>query len=167
VDLNAMRAGLVKDPKDYRWCGYAEAVSGKSVARKGLGLLLIKEARVIGETEYWRETVREYSKIQFGIGEAQGLKKDEKSPLRRGMTREEVQAVWDAGGKLSMPQLLRCRVRYFTDGVVIGSKAFVERYFEAKREYFGAARASGARRMRGGEWGELRSLRELQKGPVG
>ena len=137
------------------------------MGRKGLGLLLIRKARGLGETVDWRVTGREYRKILFGIGEAQGLKKDGKSPLRLGMTREEVQAVWDAGGKLSMSQLLRCRVRYFTDGVVIGSKAFIERYFEAKREYFGPGRTSGARKMRGGEWGELRSLRELQKEPVG
>jgi hypothetical protein len=24
IDLNPVRAGLVKDPKDYRWCGYAQ-----------------------------------------------------------------------------------------------------------------------------------------------
>jgi hypothetical protein len=28
IDLNAVRAGLVGDPKDYRFCGYAEAVAG-------------------------------------------------------------------------------------------------------------------------------------------
>ncbi len=27
IDLNAVRAGLVDDPKDYRWCGYGEAVA--------------------------------------------------------------------------------------------------------------------------------------------
>ncbi len=38
VDLNPVRAGLVKDPKEYRWCGYAEAVAGSELARKGLGI---------------------------------------------------------------------------------------------------------------------------------
>ncbi len=28
LDLNAVRAGLVNDPKDYRFCGYGEAVAG-------------------------------------------------------------------------------------------------------------------------------------------
>ena len=36
IDLNAVRAGIVEDPKDYRWCGYAEAVAGSKVAR-GMG----------------------------------------------------------------------------------------------------------------------------------
>jgi hypothetical protein len=26
IDLNCVRAGLATDPKDYRFCGYAEAV---------------------------------------------------------------------------------------------------------------------------------------------
>ena len=28
IDLNPVRAGMVTDPKDYRWCGYGEAVAG-------------------------------------------------------------------------------------------------------------------------------------------
>ena len=37
IDLNPVRAGLVEDPKDYRFCGYAQAVAGHEVARQGLG----------------------------------------------------------------------------------------------------------------------------------
>ena len=36
IDLNAVRAGLVDDPKDYRWCGYCEAVVGDRLARRRL-----------------------------------------------------------------------------------------------------------------------------------
>ena len=36
IDLNPVRAGLVEDPKDYRWCGYAEAVAGARCAQLGL-----------------------------------------------------------------------------------------------------------------------------------
>lgn len=36
IDLNPVRAGIVEDPKDYRFCGYAEAVAGKKLARKGI-----------------------------------------------------------------------------------------------------------------------------------
>ena len=28
IDLNPVRAGMVKDPKDYRWCSYGEASAG-------------------------------------------------------------------------------------------------------------------------------------------
>ena len=57
---------------------------------------------------------------------------------------------------------MRCRVRYFTDGLAIGSSRFVERVFEAKREIFSEGRQSGARRLRGGGWGELRGARALR-----
>ena len=30
IDLNPVRAGIVDDPKDYRFCGYAEAVAHSS-----------------------------------------------------------------------------------------------------------------------------------------
>ncbi|MBL9131253.1 MAG: transposase, partial [Verrucomicrobiaceae bacterium] len=36
IDLNPVRAGLVSDPKDYRWSGYAEALSGSRRAQRGL-----------------------------------------------------------------------------------------------------------------------------------
>jgi len=40
IDLNPVRAGLVDDPKDYRFCGYAEAVVGHNFARLGLAQLV-------------------------------------------------------------------------------------------------------------------------------
>ena len=36
IDLNPVRAGLVKDPKDYRFCGYGEAVAGRQLSRRGI-----------------------------------------------------------------------------------------------------------------------------------
>ena len=32
IDLNPVRAGIVEDPADYRWCGNAEAVAGLNSA---------------------------------------------------------------------------------------------------------------------------------------
>jgi len=50
---------------------------------------------------------------------------------------------------LGMAQLLRCRVRCFADGAVIGSRGFVEKVFEKSRERFGPKRKDGARKWRG------------------
>jgi len=36
IDLNPVRAGVVSDPKDYRFSGYGEAVAGAALAIKGL-----------------------------------------------------------------------------------------------------------------------------------
>jgi len=56
-------------------------------------------------------------------------------------------------------------VRYFTDGAVIGSRAFVNEAFTNARERFGTKRKDGARRMRGNgktAAGVLWSLRDLR-----
>jgi len=61
--------------------------------------------------------------------------------------------------------MLRCRVRYFTDGAVIGSKAFVNEVFTSARERFSGKRKDGARRMRGSGApgsGVLWSVRDLR-----
>jgi putative transposase len=40
IDLNPIRAGMVEDPMDYRWSGYAAACGGGKEERKGLELLV-------------------------------------------------------------------------------------------------------------------------------
>jgi len=70
------------------------------------------------------------------------------------------------GKDVALRKLLRCRVRYFTDGAVIGSREFVDEVFEKCRERFGEKRTSGARKMRGaagtGSGGSLWSMRDLR-----
>ena len=66
---------------------------------------------------------------------------------------------------MSEVQLGWCRVRAFGEGLVLGSEAFVEGVFALTREYFGAKRESGARKLRGAET-DLRALRDLQKDPL-
>ena len=34
IDLNPVRAGIIGNPEDYRWCGYGEAMSGSRGAKK-------------------------------------------------------------------------------------------------------------------------------------
>jgi putative transposase len=53
-------------------------------------------------------------------------------------------------------------VRYFSDGLVIGTKAMVKGAFDITRGYFGPKRKDSPRRMRDGEWGEMRSMRDLR-----
>jgi hypothetical protein len=61
--------------------------------------------------------------------------------------------------------MLRCRIRYFTDGAVIGSRKFVNEAFTGARDRFGPKRKDGARKMRGsgsGAKGLLWSMRDLR-----
>ena len=73
---------------------------------------------------------------------------------------------WD----VALGKMLRCRVRYFTDCAVIGSRSFVNEVFENARQRFGSKRKDGARKMRGAgapAAGILWSFRDLQKGTGG
>jgi len=46
IDLNPVRAGLVDDPKDYRWCGYGAAAAGDTTAREAIaGLMALAQRR--------------------------------------------------------------------------------------------------------------------------
>jgi len=154
IDLNSVRAGMVEDPKDYRWSGYAQAVAGDRLARRGL----VSAMRRDDSKADWRKLGAAYRKIIFGIGE--------EGSMRVGVSSEEVAKVWAAGGRMSLAQLLRCRVRYFSDGVVIGGQVFVEGFFEARRAMFSERRLTGARRLKGSGWGDLRVVRDLGVAPV-
>lgn len=169
IDLNPVRAGLVEDPKDYRWCSYAAAVAGEREAQRGLATVMGKGARA-----HWRTVSRDYRMWLFGTGEERGDSSvtpeaagNRVSKRKRGFSRQEVEAVLKAGGKLPLPAVLRCRVRYFTDGVVLGSSVFIEDFFEKRRAFFGPRRKTGARRMRGADWGGVRTLRDLKVDVIG
>ena len=99
-------------------------------------------------------------------GEATGLDADGQA-LRRGFQAEEVDAVLAAKGWLAHWQMLRCRVRYFADGLALGRKTFVNEVFAARREHFGPKRTTGARALRGVEANGLCALRDLRVRAVG
>ena len=86
--------------------------------------------------------------------------------VRRGVTAEESRAVLREKGKLSRAELIRLRVRYFSDGLVLGSKELVEGVFTEHRGAFGPKRRDGARRVAESR-DDLFSLRRLRKSAVG
>jgi hypothetical protein len=173
IDLNPIRAGLVSRPEDYRWSGYGEAVGGgkrASRAREGLGRMLGEALRDPEFRHDWRRTAARYRTLLYQDGQEVAGDPDLGQDDRRGMSAEVVEAVVGQGGAMPLREALRRRVRYFCDGAVLGGAEFVEAVFEreqALRKRFGEKRTSGARRMRGAEWGDLRVLRDLQKDVMG
>ncbi|MGK0190537.1 MAG: putative transposase [Verrucomicrobiales bacterium] len=150
IDLNPVRAGIVDDPKDYRFCSYAEAVAGKVSSQKGL-------CRAMGATRNeWRRLGARYRLHLYGkLSDAPGH-----------LDRCEIESVLQVGGQLTLAQMLRCRVRYMTDGGILGSKAFLEAYLTNASWQFGSRRASAARQMAGGDWCGLFSVRDLKTDPI-
>jgi REP element-mobilizing transposase RayT len=177
IDLNPVRAGMVKDPADYRWSSYGEAVGGGKKgngkkAREGLVRAYFCDQGVGFDSEKWEEVSRLYRRF---MGLALGRKPGRAEVIRRGsglgqsaMNTAEMLESKDNGTvlkDLGIAKMLRCRVRYFTDGAVIGSKEFVNEAFANARERFGPKRKDGARTMRGsgsGAKGQLWSMRDLR-----
>ena len=149
IELNPVRAGLCEDPKDYRFCGYAEALGGDFNAREGIA--------AIAEVEDWKVAAQEYRMTIFGKGA------DPKA-FAAAISSQKMQAVMKAGGKLPRAVLLRCRVRYFTDGAILGSKEFVKEVFEQRRDQLGKRRwRTSGTPVPGGDWQGLRSFRNLRR----
>jgi hypothetical protein len=75
---------------------------------------------------------------------------------------ERVQALYGPEAQ----ETLRLRIRYFGDGLVLGSEAYVNGIFQEFRSHFGPKRRTGARKLRWLPFAELRTLRDLKKDVV-
>jgi putative transposase len=148
IDLNCVRAGLARDPKEYRFCGYAEAVAGNAAARRGIRFAVGRRT--------WNDTQAAYRQIVFGRGAG---------PRQAGaaISIERFRQVVKEGGKLPLHAVLRCRVRYFTDGAVLGSEAFVEKHLAHYRRNTGRREHLGPQALPNcTDWGGLNALRGLR-----
>jgi len=190
IDLNPIRAKICDDPKDYRWCGYAEAVAGNKHARACLRFLTtvsshggLKPEEYCPRTE--KESLEMWRRVLYGLPENEkhleqwqelqeraeeryeGTKYactiDITRATRKRLPREKVLEVMARGGKLTTYETLSCRVKYFCDGTAIGAKGFVEEVFQGNREQFGKRRTEGAREIKEGH-SPFHTLRELPEG---
>ncbi len=151
VDLNSVSKSWVADPKDYRFCGYAEAVSGHERARQGICTLM-------AEPE-WAKAQLEYRKLLFSLGATPRENRGRISP-------EAFQSVIAEGGKLPLGEVLRCRVRFFTDGAMLGSKAFVQEQLTAYQARTGCRQNAQPYVLPAiTDWGDLAISRKL-RGPA-
>ncbi|MCB1132352.1 MAG: hypothetical protein KDN05_14580 [Verrucomicrobiae bacterium] len=177
IDLNPVRAGVVNDPAEYRWSSYGEAIGGGArsngrTARAGL-------VRAWGANEGWEadpglwsaRVANRYRKLlmagavektrEAGVRNGQVALK----VVRKGISKEEAEQGGGSSGEVPFATMLRCRIRYFTDGAVIGSRSFVDEVFTRSRGRFGSRRKNGARRLRGNASaasGVLWSIRDLK-----
>jgi putative transposase len=160
IDLNPVRAGMVADPKDYRWSGYGAAMAGQRGAKEGLRKVVAGLQQGVESLSAALAVYRMFLYLE-GSEEREAVDENGK-PVRGALRREAVLKVLKDKGKLPLGAYVRCRVRYFCDGAVLGSKEFVEGMFRARRGWFGERRKSGARRMRGLAGGELFTVRDLR-----
>jgi hypothetical protein len=172
---------MVTDPADYRWSSYGEAMGGGPrgngrKARAGLVRALKAHKGYAADARRWAGNVsKQYrmfllaegeEKLQEVVGEGGGIGV---KVVRKGMEKEVVEAELaqlERSRDVALGKMLRFRVRYFTDGAVIGSRAFVDEVFARCRDRFGERRKDGARKLRGSgaaAAGRLWSVRDLRQ----
>ena len=183
IDLNPVRAGIVDDPKSFRWSGYGEAVGGNHAAREGIvrtvgdSTLSPTDRSTLSPTDdstgdytvshAWRQHAAAYRLFMFEEGSHSGQSNGPEGDSKRSKSRprfseKQLEAVRRRQGHLPSPEILRLRVRYFADGLAIGSERFVEEVFRRVRSNLGVKREKGARRPRDIALGELHTLRDLR-----
>ncbi|HAV12145.1 MAG TPA: transposase [Opitutae bacterium] len=151
IDLNPVRAGLVDDPKDYRFCGYAEAVSGVKEAKAGLWHIWSDHG-----AKFIDSALKAHRLLIFG-------KRASEAHLTEAKRAAALKVLDKEDGCLPKSTILRCRVRYFTDGAILGSTEFVRGFtgawqMERRRKY-----PPKVNLLRGADWGDLAVIQGLRK----
>ena len=154
IDLNPVRAGIVEDPKDYRFCGYAEAVAGVGLAQAGLRGIWADHLGG-GGTE---AALQAHRSLIFGKGgdpmESKGLVLDRKKVAK---------VIEEQDGVLPRAAVLRCRVRYFSDGVILGSSEYVRSFANSVQRDLRRKRPPKVNPLRGAAWGDVAVLQGLRR----
>ena len=188
IELNPVRANICEDPKDYRWSSYTEALSGNKKAETTLKWLnsLTSSSQAEGDAQQqerlafsMQEVFRCWRCYLFGLPESetsQQLEQEkEKSGgeadiFRKRLSRQKALSALKKGGRLSQADYLRCRLRYFSEGVALGSKKFVEDTFKDSKNHFHPQRKNGSRSLRGLELKpkkeRLYNMRQLGKDAI-
>ena len=116
------------------------------------------------EAGEWRKVLENYRRFMADDEERRAKRQEQRQEGTmegRAEQRKARRAAPWARHRVSEARMLRCRVRYFTDGLVLGTKEFVDGAFCLTRERFGARRTSGARKLARAET-ELRTMRALR-----
>ena len=151
IDLNPVRAGIVEDPKDYRFCGYAEAVAGVAKAKQGLVHVWTDRGAKRVDSALRMHRLLIFGKHASGAGLSE-------------MTREHALKILDReDGELPKSVMLRCRVRYFTDGAILGSAEFVRGFTGAWQMERRRKHPPKVNAMRGSDWGDLAVIQGLRR----
>ena len=158
IDLNPVRAGLVNDPKDYRWSGYGEAVAGNKARRAGLMRIYGDDS---GDGRKWRGYQAQYRLYLYGAGEEHGSENSTTKPPA-GLSSKAVAGVTRSSGHLPIAQVVRLRVRYFTASIALGSREWIEEVFARNREKLKVKREQGARPLKATPFKSWRGLVDLR-----
>lgn len=144
IDLNPVRAGLVKRPEDYRWCSLGYHTQARN---RGRFLSLDFGLREFGVKSV-KERLRHFRRFVYEKGGLEGIERERKRDFEMGKV-----------------DRFLVRTRYFTDSGIIGSKAYVSSLYLAFKNYCTAKREKVPKRITGLEG--VYSLKRLSEASGG
>ena len=138
IDLNAVRAGIVKRPEDYRWCsvGYHVQTGNKD------GFLSLDLGLSHFGVDDLATRLKKYREFLYHVG---AIEKRGRARILKKVLAEETAE----GFELTRQRRFRYRTRYFTDSGIIGSRAFVETTYELFKEQFQTTREKTPKAVKG------------------
>ncbi len=146
MDLNPVRAGLVREAREYPWSQYGAAIAGDELALKSLEAL----GQILGwESKARAERFTLPAAPLFGL--KIGLSIFAYLLHKRSQRDSESPQAWDPTLELVLSDPLphanyvRGQVRSFTRGVALGDAAFLERVLREYRDQFGPNRKHAPR----------------------
>jgi len=128
IDLNAVRAGIVKRPEDYRWCslGYHSQTGNKDdFLSTDFGIVEFNE---VDEEERFRR----YRRYVYEAGAL--VRSDGKSIHVIG--KDIVTIEREKNFEITRTDRFMNKTRYFTDSSIIGTKAFVAEKYQRFKHMF-------------------------------
>lgn len=139
IELNPVRAGLVTEPHEYKWCSFTEAIAGGTKAKKGITQVVSG----LGGAANW-------GKIEAIYRDYFLHKAAEQNYSKKGIDSEHYYEATEGGGQLDEKSRLHTRIRYMSDGLIMGSKQFLDDFLNRNREAIGDHRKnSGYKTARG------------------
>ena len=112
IDLNPIRAGIVKRPEDYRWSsiGYFIGIGNKDN--------FLKSEKEFKEL-YQNNFLEFYRSLVYLAG---GIEREKSEKISEEIMRIEEENKYS----LLKREIFSRKIRYFTEGLVIGSKVFIK-----------------------------------------
>lgn len=164
IDLNPVRAGITSDPAAYPWCGFGASVANEMASRASIAQLWGLEPDA---------AIEQYRKLLFEEGSVERIPETGPKSNRAPIAKSDVAPGHGRGRKsrrVPVPTALRVRLRHFTAGAVIGSKAFLEKLTSPPSEGQESMhqQTKGGVSVPRGQWEtSVRSLRALRVRQVG
>jgi len=128
IDLNPVRAGIVKLPEQYRWCSLGYHIQTDN---KGDFLSTDFGMKAFNVTDE-KERIRRYRRYVY---EAGALNRPDKGKAQV-IDKKTVEKERKKGFELTRTDRFRYRTRYFTDSGIIGSREFVLRHYQNFKHLF-------------------------------